>query len=503
MDPMHQDYEIETENEMMPVDKLQHISGEFEPRFINELANFVFVVGSNVVGGDIHALIVSLLEDFNRIRSYDLKSNLELSQYYAVKRELMTGEGMIECENCEIVLKYTDTTVCITDENMIPSPTRTHTQQQPSPECNISRGLIRFYIKQKEGDNYKYTKIHVARVHMDESLQPYTQDVYHDTDEIKKIEEKTNIALNRAQSGMIMDAANRGDIKSGTPADIMGASKLVNSIMSRTKNAAAQTQLGGINLLRSDIPSQTTVNTADTVANTIMGTRAANSRNIAAVLVPGNEQIPLQSSNTSKISLNNIGSTGSTGSMRINNNPSVEIDANLAMVPANTIVNNPSLIITPASKKSKTSAANKLVTAVKDIAGKFTNFITGNNPQKKAAIVPVSENLSVMSNKIASEALAETPVPSSNTTKPNSTAYNLMEAKIGASVHASPISINKSYSAANIASRQSNPFTTPTGQTITEIISLQNPFASANATATATASRKPSKTNRSNYRDFY
>ncbi len=130
----------------------QYGSGKLNPKFINELPDLSFVVNDHVLGDDVRLVIYSLIDEFNKLAYGKLTHNVEISQYYSVDKKLFTRDGDTECENCEVVLKYIDATVCLTENKL----------SKNSSDCKLGRGIVRFYLKQKNGDCYKYSRIKVV-----------------------------------------------------------------------------------------------------------------------------------------------------------------------------------------------------------------------------------------------------------------------------------------------------------------------------------------------------
>ncbi|XWV25932.1 hypothetical protein QJ857_gp1148 [Tupanvirus soda lake] len=438
----------------------QRGSGRLNPLFIEQLSNLSFVVGDNVLGDDVHAVILSLVEEFNRIAATDLKHNLELSQYYAVGKGLTNKEGVLVCENCEIVLKYVDTTVCISNGRVRQHISEVdgkhyHTNklgERTEVDCTISRGLVRFYLKQKDGNTYRYTRIRVVNVQNVESLQSFIDAVYQNNDEISKLEEAGNVAISKGQTDAILSTSQSGQLEANTPEEIMCATRTVNNIITEAKNAVVQSQLSKMNNQRvvSTVPTQSAVNAANTVANTIMKTNAANSKNMTAIMVPNNEPTPLQAdTNVESVPavINSKGisarapksGTNTMNSRVINNRSSLAVDANVAVIPTRNVAVDKNINVTQPSAKSDTSVTNKLVGVAKnvvnktedvveavadktgqvvsDVTNKFKDFFnktfdqTNTTTTTPASVVPVSQNLSVMTSLPQDKASSAVPVP--------------------------------------------------------------------------------------------
>lgn len=512
-------------------------SGHLNSLLINELSCLSFVVDDKVLGDDIHAIILSLVEEFNKIAECDLKHNLELSQYYAVSKSLMDYQGLSQCDNCEIVLKYIDTTVCITNSRFYKN--NKGNGKENNVECNISRGLIRFYIKQKIRDVYKYTKIHVVKIQMAESLQPFKEALYQNNDEINRLEEVTNIAISKGHSYAILKSAQNGKLQPNTTEDILNNTKAVNNIISETKKASAKSQLNKINNERiiSNIPDQEAINAANAVANIIMNTNAANNTDITTIMVPGNEPIPLQSDTTihnvpaiidnKRTFINNklvkSGIQNTLNSKIVNNRASIAVDANLAVVPTKNIITDKNIDITQPSMKSKTSLSNKLANAatmastkvediassfihsVEDATSKLMDMLKGNKDESKitdqhitnpikstSAVIPVSKNLSIMtnvSNEYVNDAI---PVPKNDsdpiisktgnrsTNTSHTTVQKRFENKILKANGSVPVSLNQSKLAVrtvkngNISTAQIHENSKSNQNNITQLINKKN-----------------------------
>ena len=420
----------------------QNGSSNLNPLFVNELSNLSFVVGNNILGDDVHAVILSLVEEFNRIAINNLKHNLELSQYYAVGKGLMAESGMIYCENCEIVLKYIDTTVCLSQGRA-----RLHVSKDDNiphhnnkVDCNASRGIVRFYVKQKEGSTYKYTNIHTVRVLHGKTLQPYIHTLYQDNDEISKLEDATNIAINRGQSGAILESAASGNLQANNASAVACAIHTVNNIVAETKKAAMPSQLTKMTNGRilTMVPNQTAINSAQIVAKNIMNTNTAKEKNLTAIIVPGNEPIPIQAdpmvktipamvdatgTKISDIDLSKVSTT--INSKATNSRAALAVDANLAVVPADKVISDKTISVaqpkTPSFINNLALWASQALSAAKDTL-KETSTST---------IVPVSQDLSVMTPLTEQDAVKQTIQPlSRNTVSSQKTLVRRFEDKL-------------------------------------------------------------------------
>ncbi|AEQ60750.1 hypothetical protein [Acanthamoeba polyphaga mimivirus] len=347
----------------------QRGSGKMNPLLLNNLSSMVFIVGNNILGDDVKAVIISLIEEFNLIASQDLRHNIELSQYYAVGRGLMTREGTIQCENCELVLKYTHSSVCLSNGRIVRK-----TSGDNEVNCQVSRGMVKFYIKQKTGDQYRYTRIRIARVQQKGSLAPFTDALYLNNDELDKLHEDTGAAISLSHSDLAKQSASRGDLKVKSPSDVAIATKNINKNVDQINRAATESQLGLMNRSRvvSPVPTQTSVNVANTVARNM----SIGDKN-SAIMVPNNP-ISLDSSDDVQpvigavdergIELQHVGNGGPVSQSNTLNSKipvtsaQIPIDANIAVVPSAGL--GTSETITGPSKKSTTSVYNKLSQSV-------------------------------------------------------------------------------------------------------------------------------------------
>lgn len=277
-----------------------------------DISNLIFIVGNEALGNDVHVIIFSLLEEFKELMkcAHHGKShhNLELAQYYAFSQHTMRNEGLLQCDNCEVVLKYIETTVCLPGVGK-------------EWNCSVDRGLIHFYIRQKVNTNFTYTKIHVVKLHFGVVKLPFGVDVhqfvgkyYFNTSELNKLEDNSNVALNRSQTDALLAFATKLDVSS--PEKIRKSLDIVNPLIDEAKNGTSIAQFNKMkdaNIV-SLIPSQFTVNIAQIIANYLTLDKNQDNQDIA-VLVPGNGPLSIEE-NLDKLNL--------------------EIDAIVMIVPKNT-----------------------------------------------------------------------------------------------------------------------------------------------------------------------
>lgn len=275
--------------------------GIINTAFINELSNLYFVVGDVLLGEDVNSIIYSLVKEFNKIAINDLRHNLEISQYYAMECGIVGEEGIYRCENCEIVLKYTDTIVCLSQARP-----QQHIKQEENKyyyvfgpdekkDCTVSRGLIKFFIKQKNGDVYNYTRINIVKVENAQNLHSFMYTFYQNTDVINRLENIVAVAINKAQSEVILSNIARNKMTTDTNENASCAIETLDSIIDRTKNAAVESQFSEINKdFLSNVPTESDINVANVVAKNIMRTKITKEKKLMAIMIPGNDAIKLQ-----------------------------------------------------------------------------------------------------------------------------------------------------------------------------------------------------------------
>ena len=321
----------------------QRGSGRMNPTFVKELSKLSFVVNGTVLGDDIHAIIMSLVEEFNSIAENDLKHNLELSQFYSVEKNILGGETQ-QYDNCEIVLKYLDKSICIGKmEKLRTTEKGTEMKTQKHVDCTVSRGLVKFFIKHKNGDLYKYTPICVVKVEVVQTVHPFLDTLYQNNEEINKIEEESNIAVNVSQSEIIQQHAKKGSLEQTTPSELQKSVKTVNDILENVTKASAKVQLDTFAKKEtvSDVPSKTSVNAAYVVAKTISETNIPKETKSLVIMVP-HENIPLREASVKEVGATIKQGTGTTVgttkgintlSGKTPERASVQVDATLAIVP--------------------------------------------------------------------------------------------------------------------------------------------------------------------------
>lgn len=422
---LYQDENFELEN-----DKGGQIgSGMINTKFSKELPNLVFIANDVILGDDIRAVILSLVNEFNKIASINLKHNLELSQYYAVGKNLIRKDGTPYCTNCELVLKYTDIAVCIIDgrigQNIIERDNRYYEMGENGEKevkCDFGRGVVKFYIKQIDDCNVKYIPIKISRIITVESLEPFTEALYHHNEKISEIEEATAAAIGVGQSSAVKMMAGKGEFRTTTVENVDNVINNVNRIFDKAKIVSFKPQISRFRNYRvlSTVPDKETVNIADTIAKNISKRTEFRKKDLSTILVPGNNPIFLEIKK-----FNN----DSNKKEQI----AVPVEANVAIVPTQNILKDPSVVVTKPSIESQSAKENKLsklassaiqkveattsiiAKKVEETIGKLGDYLRG----KTTKVTPVSKDLSVMTpiRKPEEEIEKKVPVPQDSSEK--------------------------------------------------------------------------------------
>lgn len=418
----------------------QHQQNYMDPHLLDKLENLCFVVEDSVLSVDVHAVIISLLHDFYKIVDSNICHNLELSQYYGADSALMTSKGHKYCDNCEVVLKYTDASVCITDGRI----TRVIENGSPKDkiECNISHGIIRFFIRRKHGSMLKYTKIHVVELKDPEHLSSFKHSLYQNGDSLTKIQNSADVAMNKGLTDTLSKISRQGNPDTKNYSNLIEATNRINYIVSEANKASNSAQLSKVSRheVMSTVPSQRAVNAANTVATTVMKSNPKQTEKMSAIMIPGNEPLSLDPRRSKMraiidnkgVSVGDRDNRMSYNSLR---NASIMIDATIAIVPIKKLYNNDVQIGGP-SDQSPTSVINKLsswkqeaqdilmnignefsgaANKIGETTNKIVGFFSGNQGDRivrntAPTITPVSEHTSVMTS-LGSSASEHIPVP--------------------------------------------------------------------------------------------
>lgn len=269
-----------------------------------ELINLIFVINDHVLGNDFRSIIFSLIEEFNYLTDVEIKHNIELSQFYVVNKEILRSnlfdnEKSNLFDNCEIVLKYIDSTVYVTDAKIRHSINWKGNQSTNSQiDCHVGRGLIKFYIKQKQNDLYKYSQIKLIRLQKTNSILPYMHCLFYNQNEIDRLELISMIGINKAQSDAILALAMNDGLKNKNDSTILNSIKTINDLIEGTKEASIKAQLHNIKTKTffSTVPNKESIDTALSIAKNI-----SYKSDFTLVMVPGNEPLFLQSNIDTKM----------------------------------------------------------------------------------------------------------------------------------------------------------------------------------------------------------
>src|SRR5579872_6896748 len=268
-------------------------SGRINPRFSNELQNLSFQINGHILDNQVIAVIQKLVNDFDKMAANDLDVGMELSHSYAADKKLLSDKGVTVCENCEIVLKYVDTAVCLTDSSAVRKFQTTNektvhvTKEGKDVECRLSRGLVKFYLKTINGDSATYSKIKVVKI-VPASQVDCKYALYQNNAEIEKLNKTTIAAIAHSQTEALAKSKLVQELNMISQATLTAAAEEVKKIEDKSKKALSQIQQkiegvisqkggDGETKILSETPPQETVDAAAVVAS-------ATDKNI--VLVP-------------------------------------------------------------------------------------------------------------------------------------------------------------------------------------------------------------------------
>lgn len=306
----------------------------------------IIVLDSETIG----TILISLLNEFGEIYKPNLKHNVELSQYYLIEHFINDKK----CENCEIVLKYNDTNICL-------SQTETLSVTEQKIKCNVDRGTVDFFVKQKNGDCYTYSRIRIIQIEMANTLEN-TKKMYYNNDEINRIVEAGKKALAGGQT----DVINRSPI-------IDNLNKITNKIdgyFGQAKNALFNTYPDQITSVRafSNKPTQQVIDAAKKAASA-----AKNKyKNIKLTLAPGNN-VPVFEKQSFNTIVDRTGIQMKGGFVDINRNPIIPIDAKLVVTPrtdVNATNRNTDIGVLSQTRTDIRTDANGNRTEIKSVAAK-------------------------------------------------------------------------------------------------------------------------------------
>ena len=219
-------------------------------------------------------------------------------------------------------MKYYNTTIYFINEKNNPykkTESKIYVNKKITVDCGINRGVIRFYIKQKNDDIYKYTKIRIAKINKSDCFKHFKDVLYHNNDAIIKLENNINIAVNKGQSDAILALAATGNLEPFNIEKMKDMVNKVNNIIFNSKNALVNIQVDKSEEILSYTPDESSIKTAHTIAKTIRSIKDFN--HLFILLIPNNEPVVLTEHNK------NI------------ERPAIPIDSNIVIMSRN-IINN-------------------------------------------------------------------------------------------------------------------------------------------------------------------
>lgn len=350
---------------------------KLNPLLLEQLTNMSFVANGKILGNDITAIILSLINDFNIICNSKIYHNLEISQYYSNKNNKVISD------NYEIVLKYIDSSLCVTNIN---HNTNKLNGETTCNECSISRGVVQLFLKKTDGNNiFTYTKIDVIHVHITDILEKYYHTTYQKNSNMQVLDNLAGSVLSKMHGNHISSMSHNGYLETNTPNDILNTVSMVNSTIEKIKLGSINPQLSkiSINHISDIIPTSNQITVATIVGEKIMSLNKNN--DLVVLLVPGNEPIPIQidpviesvygsiNPNGTKTHLNHNQNT--LNSKLINCRASIEISANIVVASNNSLKKDPLI---------------KLV-EIKNLSTEFKN-----NSSINAFILPANEFLRIL-----------------------------------------------------------------------------------------------------------
>lgn len=362
----------------------------YNVKLMDELSKLNFVLGNKIMGADINAVILSLIEEFTHFASGKLNHNVEISQYYRLGDYLRSKDQENVCDNCELVLRYVDNAVCVSNIKNI----------NGDINCNISRGSVKFYVKTKKGSAYVYDRLYVVRSVFVQSLDAYFQSLYQNTDFFHKMEEKVKTALGTSQAEAVLSLIKSGKFEDIPREDISKLYNLVindiNQIIKEAGVASSESQLKLImrHGMLSLIPDQKMIDVANVVASAIMTDKGSNEK-YTAILVPGNNPIPLIFNDAGVNTI--IGNQKSVDYKTLQSDTlkkaSLVVDANLTIIPISAVLSDKRISITEPTPHKNTAIYNNLVSAAKKFWNQMKQGTQNIFPTTSKAVSETSKDI--------------------------------------------------------------------------------------------------------------
>ena len=383
-------------------DKYLHGSGFINTHFTEQLNSLVFVVDKQILSDDVKAVITLLVEQFNKIANSGITTNLELGYYYATETPLLTSKGEFKCNDCEIVLRYIHTSVCLTDGKVHRKYTEESdkfftssktTGERKEVECEVVTGLVRFYLKQKNADVVNYRRIHVARIQVVETLDYYNDALYVSDDAQIKLEEKASRGTATTAAESVKSLLQTGTIQLTTPEQIAQTKEAVSKILSAVNKSAVIATGSKLNpSVLSQKPSNTELQLASTITEALTSALSKHpSQEIQVVAVPTTEHIPVVEGST--IKQKTIITQSGIQDQVISDIASPTVSTSKTVVPSVTLaVVYPSSIskMPPITKASLIAAAN---TSSKNSVTKLATTLPSSQTLPSSPLSPLSQNI--------------------------------------------------------------------------------------------------------------
>lgn len=224
-----------------------------------EMSDIFFVLDNAVLGDDVHAIILSLLEEF--VSLPDLKNNLELSQFYSINCDTTSPSTTIS----QIVLRYNVTSI----------------------GSNAMVSCIKFFVKRMQtSDTYKYTRLRAIHVSFDKMFVDATKSkMYVRGANLDTMEKTVDMVMGDIQTNTIKTNTLAGTLQIFPSHKIPHALDTVNKIITQTKDLAVQTLDKMVNPREctSSIPSNIALDLAIRFADKL---KECQDKNLSTILIP-------------------------------------------------------------------------------------------------------------------------------------------------------------------------------------------------------------------------
>jgi len=258
---------------------LNNFTDDKYQKFKEDIYNISFIIDDTVLCDDIHAIILSLINDFVTIAQQKILHTIEIAQHYVYPKKQENG-----IQNCEIVLCF----------DIISN--------------NYSDGSLRFYAKYQKDNGFFYVPIQLVRINAVKTCQHLNieQIEYQNIDKMQEIEEQKYVAMSRAQTDAIKANTLAKKLSIMNPDDISKVVDVVNEITTKVRDT-----LTDDSSFKLSVPPESTIHIAKVVAKSCAEISKKN--NMVFILVPNSDFV---------INL-------AIGKMKY----SVLLDANLAIIP--------------------------------------------------------------------------------------------------------------------------------------------------------------------------